>query len=123
MRSTVVTEHWRAVSAELHTEDFFGLLGQAPFAFLYGDGPAGRWLIHGEDPLLVLDSPDPAGIAFERRGDLPPIRPDFIGFIGYEFGQRLEPLLPKPAPRALPLPDFHFALHRKLRLFDRATGR
>jgi len=122
MRSRVATERWRVRRADLATEDFFGLLGRAPFAFLYGDGPGSRWIILGEEPLLVLDSTETAALEFVREGDLPPIRPDFIGFIGYEFGQRLEPLLPRPAARAIPFPDFHFALHRKMRLFDRTAG-
>ena len=122
MRSRVVTEHWRARRADLGTEDFFGLLGEEPFALLYGDGPGARWLIHGEGPLLVLDSPQGRDLTFQRSGDLPAILPDFIGFIGYEFGYGLEPLLPAPPVRSFPFPDFHFALHRRVRLFDRTTG-
>jgi para-aminobenzoate synthetase component 1 len=118
----IVSEHWRARRAELATQDFFEVLGKEPFALLYGDGPDERWLILGEDPILLLDSPDLPGIAFQRSGALPPILPDFIGFIGYEYGYGQEPLLPRPAPRSIPFPDFHFALHRCLRLFDRATN-
>ena len=83
MQSTTVSERWIARPAHLEVADFFSLLGAEPFALLYGDGPEGRWIIHGEDPLRVLDSPDLAEVPFERSGDVPPILPDFIGFIGY----------------------------------------
>lgn len=119
MRSRVVSEQWSARSANLGTEDFFGFLGREPFALLYGDGPEGRWLLLGEDPLLVLDTPEVAGFAFQRSGSVPPILPDFIGFLGYEYGYSQEPLLPGPAGRPIPFPDCHFALHRRIRLFDR----
>jgi para-aminobenzoate synthetase component 1 len=116
MRSLVVSERWSARSAELGTQDFFDLLGGEPFALLYGEG---RWIIHGEDPLLVLDSPDVTGLIFERKGRIPPILPDFIGFIGYGFGSsRLPGLAPSPGS----FPDFHFALHHRIRLFDRQAG-
>jgi para-aminobenzoate synthetase component 1 len=120
MQSLVVSERWSARSANLETQDFFESLGDEPFALLYGDGPEARWIIHGKDPILLLDSPDVDGITFQRCGEVPPILPDFIGFIGYEYGQ--EPLLPRPAARPLCCPDFHFALHRSLRLFDLRTG-
>lgn len=122
MRSLAVSERWIARGADLATQDFFDLLGEEPFALLYGDGPEGRWIILGEDPLLVLDSPEVEGIAFQRSGDIPSILPDFIGFIGYEYGYRREPLLPRPAESPIPFPEFYFALHRRVRLFDRETG-
>lgn len=122
MRSLAVSERWSARRADLGTQDFFDLLGGEPCALLYGDGPGGRWIIHGEDPLLVLDSPEVEGIAFQRRGDIPPIRPDFIGFIGYEYGYRQEPLLPRPAESPIPFPGFHLVIYHRIRLFDRWTG-
>jgi para-aminobenzoate synthetase component 1 len=122
MRSTVISERWTARAARLETADFFADLGPEPFALLYGDGPGQRWIILGEDPLLVLDSPDLGGLAFHRSGTAPAILPDFIGFLGYEFGYRQEPLLPRPAPSPVPFPEFHFALHRRVRVHDRLTG-
>lgn len=118
MRSTVVSE-WTSRPADLDVEDFFGLLGGSCCALLYGGN--GRWIIHGADPLVVLEQPDAAGFTFERTGDVPPIHPDFIGFIGYEYGGRLEPLLAAPVRPPFPFPDFHFCVHRRLRIFDRAT--
>lgn len=123
MRSAAVSERWSARPAELATEDFFALLGREPFALLYGDGPRERWILHGEDPLWVLEGAELPPIAFERSGELPPILPDFIGFAGYELGARLEPLLAAPAPRPFPFPDLHFALYRKVRLYDRVQRR
>ena len=122
MPSTAVSEHWTARGADLSTADFFDRLGQVPFAFLYGEGPEERWLILGEEPLAVLDEPAPERFAFARSGAVPPVRPDLIGFVGYEHGYRLEPLLPAPAPRAIPFPDVHLVLYRRMTLFDRATG-
>ena len=119
MQSTTVSERWIARPVHLEVADFFSLLGAEPFALLYGDGPEGRWIIHGEDPWWVLDSPDLAEVPFERSGDVPPILPDFIGFIGYEFGNHLEPLLPAPGARPFPFPDFQFALHRRVQVYDR----
>ena len=122
MPSTAVSERWTARRADLATEDFFALAGERPFALLYGDGEGERWILHGEDPLCILDGPEPASFAFERTGDIPPILPDFIGFAGYELGARLEPLLAAPAPRPFPFPDVHFALYRSVRLYDRWEG-
>lgn len=122
MPSTAVSECWTARPADLATEDFFALSGESPFALLYGDGEGERWILYGEDPLQILDGPAPAPFVFERSGDIPPILPDFIGFAGYELGARLEPLLAAPAPRPFPFPDVHFALYRRVRLFDRREG-
>lgn len=94
-------------------------LGGAPFVRLSGEG---RFVILGEGPLLVAASPEAARVDFERSGPLPPILPDFLGFVGYEFGHGLEPLLPAPKASAIPIPDFYFAVHRRLRIWDRATG-
>jgi para-aminobenzoate synthetase component 1 len=119
MQSTVVSERWTSRSADLDAQDFFDLPGASCFALLYGGG--GRWIIYGDDPLLVLAEPDTDGLTFERTGDVPPIHPDLIGFIAYEYGYSLEPLLAAPTRRPFAFPDFHFCLHRRLRLFDRAT--
>lgn len=123
MRSMAVSERWSARPADLATEDFFGLLGREPFALLYGDGPEERWIIHGEDPLWILEEPELPPVAFERSGELPSILPDFIGFAGYELGARLEPLLAAPAARPFAFPDLHFALYRRIRLYDRLHHR
>jgi len=119
MQPTAISEHWVARPAQLTAADFHAQLGQAPFALLHG---AGRWIIHGEDPLLVLEEPDGLDLQFERTGELPPIFPDFIGFVGYEYARHLEPLLPAPLPGAFAFPEFHFVLHGRVQIFDRATG-
>lgn len=120
MHSRVVSETWRAETRHLETSDFFAELPACPFAFLYGSG---RWLILAEDPLVCLDSACPDRLLFERRGPLPPIQPDLIGHVNYEYGYRLDPTLP-PAPGSLdPLPDFQLVLYRRVRLYDRVEGR
>jgi len=89
-----------------------------PFALLHGDG---RFAVLAEYPLAALDGPDPSGFRFVRSGAVPPIRPDFVGFVAYEFANRQEPLLPSPAATdaAIPIPDFRFVLYGRIRIWDR----
>jgi para-aminobenzoate synthetase component 1 len=105
----------------LKTVDFFDSLGEKPFAFLYGDGAESRWLILGEDPILVLSEVRGPLPRFSRSGDLPPVLPDFIGYVGYECGGRYASFLPPPADKPFPFPDCHLAVYRSLRLYDRET--
>ena len=116
------SETWAARRGNVDVPGLFALAGAAPFSLLYGDGPRGRWLIFAEDPLLLLDRPDPSGIEIARRGSLPPILPDFIGTISYEGARRFEPTLSPPVPSAIPVADFRFSLYRRLVLFDRQEG-
>ncbi len=119
MRSRPVSETWRAEPRTLETSDFFAELPQEPFAFLHGEG---RWLMLAEDPLAALDSPCPEVFSLERRGQLPPILPDLLGQISYEYGYGLDPALPKAPPREDPLPNFRLTLYRRIRLYDRWKG-
>ncbi len=119
MRSRAVSESWRVESRRLEISDFFAELPSCPFAFLYGRG---RWLMLAEDPLVSLDSACPDGFTFERRGNLPPILPDLVGHVAYEYGYRLDPALPTTPACLDPLPDFHLALYRRVRLYDCAQG-
>jgi para-aminobenzoate synthetase component I len=116
-----ISETWTARPCRLKTADFFDALGEKPFAFLYGDGPQARWLMLGEDPLLVLAEPRGPLPRFLRSGDLPPVFPDFIGFVGYENPSRYTSFLAPPAPRPFPFPEGHLAVYRGLRLYDRET--
>ncbi|MGA2083185.1 MAG: anthranilate synthase component I family protein [Holophaga sp.] len=116
-----ISETWTARSCRLKAADFFNDLGEKPFAFLYGDGAQARWLILGEDPLLVLSEPRGPLPRFRRSGDLPPVLPDFLGYVGYESGVRNPPGLPPPLPKLFPFPDCHLAVYRSLRLYDRDT--
>jgi anthranilate/para-aminobenzoate synthase component I len=119
MQPAVYSERWGSSPANLDIDTWFASLGESPCVLLHGEG---RWSILGEDPLRVLREPDPAGIRIERTGALPPILPDFLGFVGYEYGRNLEPLIPAAPPPCFPFPDFQFALHRRMRVFDRHTG-
>jgi para-aminobenzoate synthetase component 1 len=116
-----ISENWSARPCRLKTVDFFDSLGGKPFAFLYGDGPEARWLILGEDPILVLSEPKGPLPRFNRSGDVPPVLPDFIGLVGYECASRYSSFLPPPAAKPFPFPDCHLAVYRSLRLYDRET--
>ena len=116
-----ISETWTARPCRLSTIDFFEALERRPFAFLYGDGPQSRWLMLGEDPFRILTEPRGPLPVFARSGELPPVFPDFIGFVGYECGTRTNPFLPPPAAKAFPFPDCHLAVYRTLRLYDRDT--
>jgi para-aminobenzoate synthetase component 1 len=121
MPCAAISETWTARSGRLKAADFFDDLGARPFAFLYGDGPDSRWLMLGEQPALVLSELRGRLPEFERSGDLPPIFPDFMGFVGYEWPHRYSAFLPAPAPAPFPFPDCHLAVYRRLRLYDRET--
>lgn len=116
-----ISETWTARPCRLKTADFFESLGERPFAFLYGDGPQARWLMVGEDPLWVARETRGRLPVFHRSGDLPPIFPDFIGHVAYEYAGRNAGLLAPPAPKPFRFPDCHLVLYAKLRLYDRET--
>ena len=116
-----ISETWTSLPCRLKTVDFFDSLGEKPFAFLYGDGPQARWLILGEEPLgVVRDGREPLPV-FRRSGALPPVFPDFMGHIAYEFASRYSAFLPAPAPKPFRFPDCHLTVYRRLRLYDRET--
>jgi para-aminobenzoate synthetase component 1 len=114
-----ISETWSAQPCRLKTVDFFDSLGQKPFGFLYGDGPDARWLILGEEPLRVVREAREALPRFLRSGELPPIFPDFLGHISYEYASRYSAFLAPPAPKPFRFPDCHLSVYRRLRLYDR----
>jgi para-aminobenzoate synthetase component 1 len=116
-----ISESWTSRPCRLKAIDFFDTLGAKPFGFLYGDGPQSRWLILGEDPLAVVEDARAALPVFRRSGDLPPVFPDFIGHVSYEYTSRYMPFLAPPAPKPFLFPDCHLVLYRRLRLYDRET--
>jgi para-aminobenzoate synthetase component 1 len=116
-----ISETWTSRPCRLKAADFFESLGEKPFAFLYGDGAQSRWLILGEDPLGVVREGREELPVFQRKGDLPPVFPDFIGHINYEYANRYSSFLLPPAPKPFRFPDCHLAVYRKLRLYDRET--
>lgn len=122
MCCAAITEHWTAVPARLGVEDFLALPGREPCAVLYGDGPGADWLLFAEGPLLVAGGLELPDLAIERRGDVPPIHPDWIGFASYEAGYALDPVLPPPPALPWRFPLVHLAVYRSVRLYHRPTG-
>ena len=122
MCCAAITEHWTARPARLGVEDFLALPGREPFALLYGDGPGADWLLFAEGPLLVADGVDLPELTVERVGEVPPIRPDWIGFASYEAGYALDPVLPPPPALPWRFPLVHLAVYRSLRLYHRPSG-
>ncbi|MBI4911263.1 MAG: anthranilate synthase component I family protein [Acidobacteria bacterium] len=118
MPSVEISERWREGTWE-GPEDLFSLPGGPAFGLLHG----GDWVIFGEDPLWVLADLDLPELRWDRRGDLPPLLPDFMGFAAYELGFTLDPVLGAPRPAPWPFPACHFALHRRVRLLHRPSGR
>lgn len=119
MSSRIVSDSWTSRRTGLDLDGLFALIGEEPFALLHGQG---RWWIFAEGPLAVLTEPETSGYAFERQGAVPPIHPDFIGFLTYEWGYGLDPLMPTALPKPFPFPDFHFVLYRRLVVFDQQEG-
>ncbi len=131
MRRDSYSETWTVRplgAAGFSVPDLFALAGSSSFALLYGDGPAERWLVFAEDPLVILDSPAPRNtgalpfVCIERSGAVPKIRPDFIGHLSYEWAYRRESLLPVPLPDAFPFPAFRFCLYRHVVVVDRVNS-
>ncbi len=109
-------------SAGFTVPELFALTGLSSFALLYGDGPNERWLVFAEDPLVILASPHSSPYSIERHGPVPPIRPDFIGHLSYEWAYLRESLLPAPLENSFPFPLFRFCLYRHVVLVDRRAS-
>ncbi len=120
MPSPVVSESWQSLQGCPSTEDLFGALDGRPCAFLYGQG---RFRILAQGPLWTTSQPGLPDFAWERHGDLPPVLPDFLGFLGYELGYALEPLAGLPPPGDFPFPEAHLALYQDLLVIDTQEGR
>lgn len=119
MRSTAISEQWTARTGPLTALDLFARLDRRPFAFLYGEG---RFLILGQGPLLTHDDLNLEPLAVERSGPTPPLLPDWIGFVGYEAGYRLEPLAGSALPPPFPFPAIYWALYQDILVYDRTTS-
>ncbi len=117
-----VSETWTARQADIAPLSFLEKGGTTPFALLYGGGEQGRFTIHGEGPIARLRWPYHGDVAFDRRGDLPPFFPDFIGILSYEWGAALETLLPLALDSAIPIPGFNFVMYRRVSIHDRSAG-
>ena len=118
----LVFESWTARRADIAPLSFLGRGGTRPFALLYGGGEQGRFTIHGEGPIARLTWPYHGYTIFDRRGDLPPFFPDFIGSLSYEWGAALESLVPPALDSAIPIPGFNFVLYERVSIHDRSAG-
>ncbi|NOY23571.1 MAG: anthranilate synthase component I family protein [Acidobacteria bacterium] len=108
-----IFEHWNRTDGVLTETELFQLAGDFPAVLLYGEGD---WLIAGWDPIATFMEP-PFPIKFVRSGKIPPIQPDLMGFISYEFGYTLDAALPVLPP--CPLPLFQFEIYRHIVLCHR----
>lgn len=117
-----ISENWIAKPCKLNVVDFFESISNKPFAFLYGDGQLAKWLILGDDPLFTINDPKDCLPIIHRFGDLPPIFPDFIGHISYEYGSSGSPFIDLPIIKRFAFPDCHFTVYRNLRLYNIEDG-
>lgn len=116
-----ISETWTLRAPE-RGEDPFAWPGKASFVLLQGGAPS-EWVIFGEDPLVGLDDWDLPPLRFRRSGEVPELLPDFLGFACYEAGYALDPVLPEAPAMPWDFPRISFALHRRVRLWHRPTGR
>ncbi len=120
MPSVDVFEHWSRSSRLLSEADFFAELPSCPFIFLYGEG---RYLVLAEDPLDQRDERDEGRtFLFHRQGEIPPVLPDFLGHVCYEYGYALDPVwlgcFPG-GPRPSDLPQNQHLIYRRIQVYDR----
>jgi len=108
-----IFERWSRADGLLSEADLFHLTSDSPATLLYGEGD---WIIAGWEPIATFLEP-PSPIQFNRSGDIPPIQPDLMGFISYEFGYTLDTAL--PTPPCCPLPLFQFEIYRHIVLCHR----
>ncbi len=121
MPSRWVTEHWRSEAGTLDPDALLAHPPRVPFTLLHG---AGRFVVWAEEPLAHLGAEDLAGLHWERIGEAPPpLTPDLLGFVAYEYGYRLDASLPLPPAVEDPIPDLRFTLYARVLVADRATGR
>ncbi len=125
-----VRESWTARPASVTLDDLLARAGGAPFALLHGRG---EWTLLALRPLVAFDAPD-WELQVERAGAVPPIRPDLVGHVTYEYGYGLEPRLASLAqaraprepggaePRPHEVPAFRFVLHGEVLLRHAPSG-
>lgn len=116
-------DHWVSRPCTAKPADFFDRRGESAFALLLGGAGVSRWTVLGREPLLETDDPERCRLIPEVRGAPPAIRPDWIGWVSYEYAHDLEPrYLPPPRPDPAGLPRRHFTLYRKVDVLDSLTG-
>ena len=71
------------------------------------------------DPLQILEE-DMRGAKPVKQPNMPPFMGGAVGFIGYEYINRIEPTVPVPAANDQGLPLLYFMLADSLVIFDRA---
>jgi len=107
-----IFEHWQSKFRAISTVDFFQLIDDKAFTFLYGEG---EWMIFAKDPVFFIDD-FAQQVSFIRSGDIPEIKPDLLGFISYEYGFNFDKEF--PAVPNLMLPKFSFSVYREVYLYS-----
>ena len=112
----IVREHWQRRCGRLDPVAAILALDHRPAALLYGEG---TWTVLAREPLAVFADVPPPDLGLERRGDVPPIQPDLVGWFTYEHGLSLDPAFPAPHPDTLP--GSRWVLYRHVVLHHRPT--
>lgn len=116
-----ISENWSIYYRSLSTSDFFNMVCNKAFAFLYGDGLDSRWLILGSQPLLSFNKIDYPLITIKRYGNLPPIFPDFIGYISYENNIWYSSFIRQHQKSLFSFPDCYLVIYKNIYLYDKWT--
>ena len=113
----IVREVWEKGSDRCDASALVAGLDHRPAAVLHGDG---EWVLHAAEPLARFTRVPPPDLVLQRRGDVPPLQPDLVGWFTYEYGLTLDPAFPAPRPSSLP--GSRWTLYRRLTLWHRPTG-
>jgi len=116
-----ISEIWTSSPCQLNAMDFFDLIDEKQFAFLYGSGTQTRWLIFGKEPQYILSELSQYVPKFVRSGTLPPIFPDFIGHVSYEYNHWHAAFMPESLTKSFAIPNCHLVIYKNVFIYDMKT--